>query len=44
MCVTNHQNIETRFITISKGDDIQLLCHYCEKITDSKNLKIISDK
>ncbi|MFA6895068.1 MAG: aspartate carbamoyltransferase regulatory subunit, partial [Bacteroidales bacterium] len=41
MCVTNHQNIETRFITISKGDDIQLLCHYCEKITDSKNLKII---
>ncbi|MCK9625332.1 MAG: aspartate carbamoyltransferase regulatory subunit [Bacteroidales bacterium] len=44
MCVTNHQDIETRFITISKGSDIQLLCHYCEKVTDSKNLKIISDK
>src|SRR5574344_796585 len=44
MCVTNHENIETRFSTIVKGKEISLLCHYCEKVTDSKNLIIKSDK
>ena len=41
MCVTNHENIKTKFKTIVKGSDIHLLCCYCEKITDSKNIKII---
>ena len=29
-CVTNHQPIKTRFTTIAKGDEISLLCHFCE--------------
>lgn len=42
-CVTNHQNILTRFTTIADSPDVKLLCRYCEKITDIKNLKIISN-
>ena len=34
MCVTNHEDIPTRFKTIVKGSEIQLQCVYCEKITD----------
>ena len=34
MCVTNHEDIPTRFRTIVKGSEIQLECVYCEKITD----------
>lgn len=34
MCVTNHENISTKFKTIVKGSEIRLLCSYCEKITD----------
>ena len=37
-CVTNHQPIKTWFKTIDNGNDISLLCHYCEKITDSKHI------
>lgn len=43
MCVTNHQNIPTKFTTIVRGDEIELFCNYCEKVTDSKNLKIVSN-
>ncbi|MDD4669839.1 MAG: aspartate carbamoyltransferase regulatory subunit [Bacteroidales bacterium] len=43
MCVTNHQKIDTKFTTIVKGKETLLLCHYCEKTTDLRNLKIISD-
>ena len=32
-CVTNHQPITTRFTTTKKGDEISLLCRYCEKST-----------
>ena len=37
-CVTNHQPIKTRFTTIAKGDEISLLCHFCEKISDTKGV------
>ena len=37
-CVTNHQPVKTWFKTIDNGDEISLLCHYCEKITDSKHI------
>lgn len=37
-CITNHQPIRTRFTTIESGDEISLLCHFCEKITDIKGL------
>ena len=34
-CITNHQNIRTRFRTVLREDgNVDLLCHYCEKITD----------
>ncbi|MBR5836157.1 MAG: aspartate carbamoyltransferase regulatory subunit [Bacteroidales bacterium] len=35
-CVTNHQPITTRFTTVQKNNEIQLLCHFCEKITTTK--------
>lgn len=41
-CITNHQNVETLFTTITDSLEIKLLCHYCEKVTDHKNLRIIS--
>lgn len=37
-CITNHQPVKTRFKTIDNGNEISLLCHYCEKITDVKGL------
>jgi aspartate carbamoyltransferase regulatory subunit len=41
-CITNHQIIETSFSTKKEKGGISLICHYCEKITDTKNLQIIS--
>ena len=38
MCVTNHQDIPTRFKTLLDGSNINLLCHYCEKTTKILNL------
>ena len=37
-CITNHQPIKTRFTTIESDNEISLLCHYCEKITDSRGV------
>ena len=37
-CLTNHEPIKTRFTTIAKGDEISLLCHFCEKISDTKGI------
>lgn len=37
-CVTNHQPIKTRFKTISDGNEISLLCHFCEKTTKTKHI------
>ena len=44
VCITNHQPVKTLFTTITDNKDLRLLCHYCEKITDSDNLKIISNE
>lgn len=43
VCVTNHQSIETKFRTVCKDGKVELLCHFCEKTTDLKNLKIITN-
>lgn len=40
MCITNHEDIPTRFFVINK-DNISLKCHYCEKITDKENIRIV---
>ena len=37
-CVTNPQPIETRFTTIKSGNEISLLCHFCEKISEIKSV------
>lgn len=44
MCITNHQQVETVFTTIVDCPQVKLLCHYCEKVTDKDNLKIISNR
>ena len=41
--ITNHQDIETSFTTLSASPNLELLCKYCEKITDGKNLRISSN-
>lgn len=37
-CVTNHQPIKTRFTVKANGNEISLLCHYCEKVSDTKGV------
>ena len=37
-CVTNHQPIKTRFTTVKKGDEVSLLCRYCEKSSSIKKV------
>ena len=36
-CITNHQNVPTKFTVINK-EDLKLHCHYCEKNTARKNM------
>jgi len=38
--ITNHENIPTKFIVIDKAD-LQLQCHYCEKITKKEVMNFI---
>ncbi|MFA6676584.1 MAG: aspartate carbamoyltransferase regulatory subunit [Bacteroidales bacterium] len=43
VCVTNHQEIETKFKTVvRKNGETELICHYCGKATALKSLKILS--
>lgn len=39
-CITNHQQVATRFSVIDK-EDLKLQCHYCEKITGKNNIDIL---
>lgn len=36
-CVTNVENVPTKFKVINK-EEVKLRCHYCEKITDKRNM------
>ena len=38
-CITNHENIETRFAVIGKRP-LGLKCHYCEKVTTEEHMVI----
>ncbi|MRT93367.1 aspartate carbamoyltransferase regulatory subunit [Ancylomarina sp. 16SWW S1-10-2] len=38
-CITNVEDVFTKFKVMSKSP-ITLKCHYCEKITDEKNIRI----
>jgi len=39
-CITNVEEVTTRFKVLEKSP-ITLKCHYCEKITDSKNIEMV---
>lgn len=39
-CVTNHENVPTRFTVIDKNA-MKVQCHYCEKTTAKENFKFI---
>ncbi|HQQ02845.1 MAG TPA: aspartate carbamoyltransferase regulatory subunit [Bacteroidales bacterium] len=39
-CITNHEQVRTRFKVVDK-EDLRLLCHYCEKITKNENIEFI---
>jgi len=39
-CITNEENITTRFKVVSKKP-VKLKCYYCEKITDQEQAVII---
>ena len=39
-CITNFENVTTKFKVISKKD-VSLKCHYCDKITNQENMQII---
>ncbi len=39
-CITNHENITTKFDIISKKE-VLLRCHYCEKIIDQEHIEVI---
>lgn len=41
MCITNNQNVQTKFDVISK-EPVSLKCQYCEKITGHNNIVILS--
>jgi aspartate carbamoyltransferase regulatory subunit len=40
MCITNHEKITTKYKVIDRKN-INLRCHYCEKITDKEHMIII---
>jgi aspartate carbamoyltransferase regulatory subunit len=40
-CITNNENIVTRFSVLDRNGSISLKCNYCEKITDQQHLQII---
>lgn len=38
-CITNHEDVETKFYTISKKP-LTLRCHYCERLVNELKFKI----
>lgn len=41
-CITNHDNVETKFNVQIKDGKVGLKCYYCEKITGQNNIEIIN--
>lgn len=37
-CITNHENIPTKFDVIKNEDVLKLRCNYCEKTTSKENM------
>lgn len=41
-CITNHQEVDTKFkVTTREDEGVRLRCHYCEKTTKQNELKFI---
>ena len=40
-CITNYEQVVTKFKVVSKKN-MELKCHYCEKITNQENLNYIT--
>jgi len=40
-CISNHEEITTRFHVLIGNGDIELKCKYCEKITDQEHMILI---
>ena len=43
MCITNQEEVRTKFDLVSRNP-VSIKCHYCEKITDANNMKIITSR
>lgn len=43
VCVTNHEPVRTAFRTEVSGGTVKLVCRYCEKTTDVKDMVILRD-
>lgn len=41
-CITNNDNVVTKFTVLKNEDKIDLKCFYCEKITEQDNIEIIA--
>lgn len=37
-CITNHENVRTRFELLRQDEGIKLICHYCEKIISKEDI------
>lgn len=40
-CVTNKENVPTKFTVIKDEEGVKLKCHYCEKYTKENNIEFI---
>nr|NQU91469.1 aspartate carbamoyltransferase regulatory subunit [Bacteroidota bacterium] len=40
-CITNHENIPTKFNVIKNEEYLKLRCHYCEKTTSKDNMRFL---
>jgi len=40
-CITNHDNIPTKFRVILSNDELKLKCSYCEKFTHKNNIEFL---
>mgnify|MGYP006286119717 CR=1 FL=1 len=39
-CITNHENVMTRFRVLKDKEEVALKCDYCEKITDKEHIEL----
>ncbi len=40
-CITNIENVPTKFTVTTKHEEMRLICHYCEKYTSKRNFNFV---